>query len=102
MKLFLNVTAFAIKLIDRSFIQLRFSPVVYNAGICSESLQVKSLEQRLQVTEKRLRLCYEDRASYLTKIEDQLISENARLHVCATASFANRLQQERTKMFALT
>jgi len=46
-------------------------------------MQVKSLEHRLQVTEKRLRLCYEDKASYLTKVEEQLLSENARRRVCA-------------------
>jgi len=44
---------------------------------------MKSLEQRLQVTEKRLRLCYEDKASDLSRVEEQLINENAKLRVCA-------------------
>jgi len=46
--------------------------------------QVKSLQQRLQVTEKRLRLCYEDKASYLTKVEEQLLNENTGRRVCAS------------------
>jgi len=53
---------------------------------------VKSLEQRLQVTEKRLRLCYEDKASYLTKVEEQLLSENTRCRVCA--SFATSVKYQ--------
>ena len=63
---------------------------------------MKSLEQRLQVTEKRLRLCYEDRASYLTKIEEQLISDNARLHVCTSFAINSKIQPERTQTVALT
>jgi len=52
---------------------------------------VKCLEQRLEVTERRLRLCYEDKASDLTRVEQQLITENARLRVCA--SFAASVNQ---------
>ena len=55
---------------------------------------MKSLEQRLHVTENRLRLCYEDKASDLTRVEEQLITENSRLRVGGLrASFAASLMQ---------
>ena len=54
---------------------------------------MKCLEQRLEVTERRLRLCYEDKASDLTRVEQQLITENARLRVGLCASFAASVNQ---------
>ena len=42
---------------------------------------MKSLQQRLEVTERRLRLCYEQKASDLTQVEERLVADNAKLRV---------------------